>query len=70
MIQIVRKKYKRTRIENLEEILNDWLSFKGNDYNEEDDFLLAMESLSSGTSFQLQQCLVTCDIVGKSFSAD
>ena len=45
VILIVRKKYGRTRMENLEEIVNDWLSFKGNDYYEKDEFLLAMKEL-------------------------
>ena len=34
-------------MENLEELVNDWLSFKGNEYDDEDEFLLAMEELKA-----------------------
>ena len=43
VIEIVRKKYERTRMENLEERVIDWLSFKENNYEEEDESLLVME---------------------------
>ena len=41
----IEKKYGRTRIEELEELMTDWMNFKGNDYEDEDEYLLAMESL-------------------------
>ena len=32
-------------MQNLPELVLDWISFKGNEYEEEDEFLLAMEEI-------------------------
>ena len=45
VVAILKRKYGRTRMENLEELIMDWLAFKGNDYEDEYEFLLAMEEL-------------------------
>ena len=42
-IECLEKKYERTRFENLEELVADWLKVKGNDFDDEDDFIQAME---------------------------
>ena len=38
-------KYGRTRIEELEELMEDWMNFKANEHENEDDYLFAMEKL-------------------------
>ena len=39
------KKYRRTRLEKLEEVVSDWLKFRGNNYDNEDDFIQAIEEI-------------------------
>ena len=39
-------KYGRTRIEKVEDCVKDWLEFKEDQFEEEDDLLLAMRELN------------------------
>ena len=45
VVQILKRKYGRSRMENLEELVNDWIGFKVNDLEDEGEFLLAIEEL-------------------------
>ena len=45
IVGILKRKYGRTRIEELEELMTDWMNFKANEYEDEDEYLLAMERL-------------------------
>ena len=42
--ELLKRKYRRTRIEELEELMTDWENFKTNEYEDEDEYLFAMES--------------------------
>ena len=41
--ELLKRKYGRTRIEELEELMTDWMNFKANEYEDEDEYLFAME---------------------------
>ena len=45
IVGILKRKYGRTRMEELEELMIDWMNFKANEYEDEDEYLLAMERL-------------------------
>ena len=45
IVGILKRKYGRTRIEELEELMTDWMNFKANEYEDEDDYLFSMEKL-------------------------
>ena len=45
VIGILKRKYGKTRMEDVEDLVMEWMSFKANEYEDEDDFLLAMEKL-------------------------
>ena len=45
IVGILKRKYRRTRMEELEELMTDWMNFKANEYEDEDEYLLAMERL-------------------------
>ena len=45
IVGILKRKYGRTRMEELEELFTDWINFKANEYDDEDEYLLAMERL-------------------------
>ena len=45
IVEILKIKYGRTRIEELEDLVTDWMNFKANEYEDEDEHLLAMERL-------------------------
>ena len=45
IVGILKRKYGRTRMEELEELVTDWMNFKANEYDDEDEYLLAMERL-------------------------
>lgn len=38
-----REKYRKTRLEKLEELVSDWMKFKEDDLHDEDDFILTMK---------------------------
>ena len=40
---LLKLKYGRTRIEELEELMEDWMKFNANEHESEDDCLFAME---------------------------
>ena len=43
IVGILKRKYGRTRIEELEGLMTDWINFKANKYEDEDEYLLVME---------------------------
>ena len=43
IIECLEKIYGRTRLEKLGKLMLDWMNFKDDDYNDEDDLLLAKE---------------------------
>ena len=43
--ELLRVKYGRTRIEELEELMEDWIKFNFNEYESEEDNLFAMEKI-------------------------
>ena len=45
IIGILKRRYGKTRIEEVEELVIEWMNFKPNDYEDEDEYLLAMEKL-------------------------
>ena len=45
VIKCLEDRYGRTRLEKLEELVVDWMRFKVDDYEEEGDFLHAMEEI-------------------------
>ena len=45
IIEILKRKYGRTRIEELKELITDWMNFKANEYEDEDEYQLAIERL-------------------------
>ena len=45
IVGILKRKYGRTRIEELKELMKDWMNFKANEYEDEDEYLFAMEKL-------------------------
>ena len=44
---ILMRRYGKIRLENLEELVTDWVEFKVNDFQDENDYLLAMEDNQS-----------------------
>ena len=46
--ELLKMKYGRTRIEELEELMTDLMNFKANEHENEDDYLFAMEKLIPG----------------------
>ena len=42
VIGILKRKYGKARMEDVEDLIMEWMSFKANEYEDEDDFLLAM----------------------------
>ena len=47
IIGILKRRYGKTRIEEVEELVIEWMNFKPNDYEDEDEYLLAMERLQT-----------------------
>ena len=47
---LIDKKYGKTRLEEVEELIMEWMNFRANDYEEEDDFLLEIEKLHNKKS--------------------
>ena len=45
IVGILKGKYGRIRMEDLEYLVTDWMNFKANEYEDEDEYLLAMERL-------------------------
>ena len=45
LIELLNTKYGRTRQEELEEIMHDWIKFNFNEYESEEEYLLAQEKL-------------------------
>ena len=45
IVGILKRKYGRTRMEEMEELVTEWMNFKANDHEEEDEYLLAIEKL-------------------------
>ena len=45
LIELLNTKYGRTRLEELEEIMHDWIKFNFNEYESEEEYLLAQEKL-------------------------
>ena len=45
VIKCLEDRYGRTRLEKLEELVVDWMRFKVDDYEEEGDFLNALEDI-------------------------
>ena len=45
VIGLLDKKYGRTSLKKLEELVSDCLKFRGNDFDDEDDFIQAMEKI-------------------------
>merc|ERR1712101_9526 len=43
LLELLNTKYGRTRLEELEEIMEDWLKFNFNEYESEEEYLLAQE---------------------------
>ena len=43
IVDLLKFKYGRTRIEELEELMEDWIKFNLNEYESEEDYLFAME---------------------------
>ena len=39
IIEYSDKKYERTRLEKLEQLVSDWLKFSGNDFDDKDDII-------------------------------
>ena len=46
VLEILKIKYGRSRMEKVKECIRNRLGFKENDYDEEEEFLLAMEELN------------------------
>ena len=44
-MELLKLKYGRTRIEELEELMEDWIKFDINEYESEEDYLFAMEKI-------------------------
>ena len=42
MVEKQKVKYGRKRIEELEELMTDWMNFKANEHENEDDYLFAL----------------------------
>ena len=47
IIGILKRNYGKTRMEEVEELVIEWMNFKPNDYEDEDEYLLAMERLQT-----------------------
>ena len=45
IVELLRLKYGRTRIEELEELMEDWIKFNANEHESENDYLFAIEKL-------------------------
>ena len=45
LVEMLKDKYGRTRSEEVEELIKEWMEFKPNDYEKEDEYLFAMERL-------------------------
>merc|ERR1712098_54115 len=45
LIELLNTKYGRTRLEELEEIIEDWIKFNFNEHESEEEYLLAQEKL-------------------------
>ena len=45
VLEILKTKYGRTRIEKVEECVQDWIEFKEDQFENEDELLLAMEEI-------------------------
>ena len=45
LIELLNTKYGRTRLEELEEIMEDWIKFNFNEHESEEEYLLAQENL-------------------------
>ena len=45
IVDLLKLKYGRTRIEELEELMEDWIKFNFNEYESEEDYLFAMEKM-------------------------
>ena len=45
LIDLLKTKYGRTRLEELEELMHDWIKFNFNEYESEEEYLLAQEKL-------------------------
>ena len=45
LIELLNTKYGRTRLEELEEIMEDWIKFNFNEHESEEEYLLAQEKL-------------------------
>ena len=47
LVGVLKRKYGKTRMEEIEELVMEWMNFKPNDYEDEDEYLLAMERLQT-----------------------
>ena len=47
LIGVLRRKYGRTRMEEIEDLVTEWMDFKPNEYEDEEEYLLAMERLQT-----------------------
>ena len=45
IVDLLKLKYGRTRIEELEELMEDWIKFNFNEHESEEDYLFAMEKM-------------------------
>ena len=43
--ELLKVKYGRARLEELEELMTDWMNFKANEYEDEDSYLFVIEKL-------------------------
>merc|ERR1711873_42736 len=45
IVNLLKLKYGRTRIEELEELMEDWIKFNFNEHESEEEYLFAMEKM-------------------------
>ena len=45
LVEISKDKYRRARLEEVEELVKEWMEFKPNDYEKDEEYLFAMERL-------------------------
>ena len=47
LVEMLKDRYGKTRIEEVEELVSEWMQFKTSDYEKDDEYLYAMEKLYS-----------------------
>ena len=45
IVGILKRKYGKTRMEEMEEVVTKWMKFNANEHEDEDEYLLAMEKI-------------------------